>query len=339
LLILAAPWPGKEQAEGEAAAEAPVPAPSGKAKAAKVATERAVGPFRTDVIGLSRCKTWLDDVLVALRTVEHPESGVKSEGVWTEARDFLWRDAPKGVARPEAQMAADTGGNALPLGQLAAEIVAVPMKVCNPSGAGTVQGGIPPAERLGGKPWDKAGDPRLFAKAKQEGSVVHRVFELWGFRGELADAVVARALEDVLPGAAQNQVHARTQHVRALIEHACACQPGLLEELREAAGRGEVLHEVDMQAMVPAEEPTVVVGQIDLLYRGSDGAWHLIDYKSSEVEEEDPKKHKGLEDRIAEYYGQVREYAVRVVALLPAGQRLATFGLWFVKDGAVVRWK
>ena len=46
----------------------------------------------------------------------------------------------------------------------------------------------------------------------------------------------------------------------------------------------------------------------------------------------------GIDARIAHYYPQVALYAQTVQGRLPGGGRLATYGLWFVREGRVVRW-
>jgi ATP-dependent exoDNAse (exonuclease V) beta subunit len=96
-----------------------------------------------------------------------------------------------------------------------------------------------------------------------------------------------------------------------------------------------VLHELRVQV---DQGETRVEGFVDLLWRDDDGAWHLLDYKATEVDADAAVGGDGLEARIRHYHPQVSLYATALEGRLPEGQSLASYGLWFVREGRVVRW-
>ena len=100
-------------------------------------------------------------------------------------------------------------------------------------------------------------------------------------------------------------------------------------EFHHAAARGDVHHELEIGHTGP--DGGRVEGSVDLLYRAADGAWHVVDYKTNRVPDE-----QTLRRRIAAYYPQVRAYAAALDGRVDAP--VASHALWFVAAGVVARW-
>ena len=287
----------------------------------------------TDVPCLWAAKSWLDDLEVALRTPQGQEP------IWQAGRDFFYTPTPE-VSSVVTQATETTPASSRPsVSWRTAARASCPPLVHPVNPSKLLPKGLPPKHEVL-PPTSGLTPPvtRPFVDKRREGTAVHRAFELWAYRGELTAAAAETAVDEL--GVSADLRDASVQHVLAMIDHACRCQPALAEELREAAARGEVLHETTLRLDLP-DSPSHdrIEASIDLLYRGRDRRWHLLDYKASEIE--DDEKASGprtLATKCHHYYPQVEAYAANVQRGLPPGETLGSFGLWFVKDGAVARW-
>jgi ATP-dependent exoDNAse (exonuclease V) beta subunit len=150
----------------------------------------------------------------------------------------------------------------------------------------------------------------------------------WGYRGECLDECLETAVRETCGPAGLDK---RVAWLRKLIDRLGKLQPALMAELRAAADRGELFHEVALGYLDTNGER--VEGSIDLLYRGGDGQWRILDYKTSRFE-----TPAALKERLADYYPQVAAYAAATRGHLLSGHRLASYGLWFVVAGITVAW-
>ena len=294
--------------------------------------------LETDVVSFRMSKNWLDDFRLALRAKEGDAA------VWQLGRDFVWSpaasdDMADDVAQSMTEATtADAAPQMVAWQNIARTLPPEFVHIVNPS---KIKSTTPPAdaETLAAAAGSTAPETKPFDDPRREGTAVHRAFELWGYRGEMTGSAAQAAVDEI--GTSQTCRGAQAAHVRAMVAHASRCQPGLVEELREARERGEMLHEVVLRLDLPiGAEGDRLEGSIDLLYRDRGGLWHLLDYKASEIEVDEEKAgRRDLAARSHHYYPQVKAYADSVQRVLPAGERLATFGLWFVKDGSIVRWR
>lgn len=337
LLVLSAPWPTGTPAVIER-------------NLTRLRAKRAPGaPF-----GLRHAASWYEDLVVGLGlrppgvrgspeathaatdTRGDEEPGLpETDGTWRPGRDFTW-------VRPQARVLGlpSTRPFVLPapeaLGRAAHAVESARVQRLNPSQQGS--SGAPPQPTLTSGAAGTLGGTSPFGSPIEEGHAVHRLFELWGYRSEPSDAQVrAAALTDLPPGA---DLAAREAWVRAVVRHALAGQPTLVAELRAAASAGRLFHEVGV--LVPRDPrdgaPGRWEGSIDLLWQDDGGAWHLLDYKAAESRAEIKAEDPDLGHKVRHYHPQVAAYADALAGRLPGGAGLASWGLWFLKDGALVRW-
>jgi len=118
------------------------------------------------------------------------------------------------------------------------------------------------------------------------GTMFHALMEQWGFRfdlgspGDCFDPGYLRAF------AARFETRSGVDHAMWL-RKALELFPGhpLYPELRAAADRGELFHEVQVSALLPSDATLPggldVAGRIDLLFRDAAGRWCVIDYKET----------------------------------------------------------
>ncbi len=294
------------------------------------------------------------------------------EGAWVEGRDYRWAE-PTPVAKP----AASKLSSALPK-NTEDRLAAVPsseVTIRNPSQEKPGTSVPPPARRLSGgeagttKRAPAAAKKSSGAKSKSaaggtgsddlarnprlDGTIGHRAFATWAWRhfppesGLTLDSIAEQAIRDELPKNAGNSAatSASLTHYKSwlldVLRAAEERQPELAKALRSAAARGDVVHETRVQvdlapSTTDASTGARVEGSIDLLWRDEAGLWHLLDYKVTKDDEVDSDH---LDELIAKYYPQVSLYARAMEGRLPDGERLATYGLWFVKTGHVVEWE
>ena len=156
--------------------------------------------------------------------------------------------------------------------------------------------------------------------ARDRGTLFHAAMEQWGFQGDPPDVARCTHLAELaFPGTGAR--HATWLH--ACVER-IATSP-YAEELRAAAARGELFHEVPLDAVVP--DTARVTGRIDLLYRDAQRRWCVVDYK---LTKKGPDA-EGLASLAREYGGQLDLYR-RVVTewgKAPMGR----LGLWLAAAG------
>ena len=286
-------------------------------------------------------RSWLEDVVIALGLeVTDPPSGSEQpgtwrlgEGAWVEGRDYRWVQP---VAIPTPATIDAVGSVPSDTARRLAVVPSQPVLVRNPSKA--TGGGAPTslpevaatgADRKLDQPF---GSPRL------AGTIAHRAFATWAWRDIGVDTVTEAAIRDELPERVTasevfvDALPAYTSWVAEVVRTAEARQPELARDLRAAAARGDVVHETCVQVDVDGAR---VEGSIDLLWRDATGMWHLLDYKVTGADE---VSDESLDKRVAHYHPQVALYAQSIQGRLGHDERLATYGLWFVKEGRVVRW-
>jgi ATP-dependent helicase/nuclease subunit A len=280
-------------------------------------------------IDLACAGSWLDVVQFALQLKPGMDDGlVPSDGVWKQGRDFAWvRPDGEGYGERTVTAPVTAAPDIAALRRAARAVAAVPLEIVNPSGLKPTR---PPPPHALAQPISAPGLPAdgPFASKDEEGNAFHRAAQLWSFRGAWDPGIAERAVREAVGPA---RVEARAKRVDAIVRALEKAQPALVAELRASADRGELFHEVDVGFLDAAGHR--FEGAIDLLYRDAAGRWHLLDYKTSELGREGK-----LEAKIAEYHPQVAAYEEALRGKLPGGASLASWGLWFVEAGVVVRW-
>lgn len=283
---------------------------------------------RRGTLGLGEAKSWLDDLTFALQLQPDATGRLQPGDLWREGRDFAWtRPAGAGYGDAAAPTEQPPRLHRAALQRAAHAVEVVPRAVLNPSK-------LPPAAHapaptlIAPAAVVAPASASAFGGADAGGSAFHRAVQLWSYRGACPDALLAQAVRDTC---GEHRLDERAAELRALLARLQATQPGLLGELRTAAARGELFHEVGIGYVDAAG--TRVEGSIDLLYRGGDGQWHLLDYKTDRIDGAGT-----LEQRIADHHAQVAAYAESTRGRLLAGQQLASYGLWFVTAGTVATW-
>lgn len=179
---------------------------------------------------------------------------------------------------------------------------------------------------------DIASVARAFGSAARFGDAFHLLMQRSAYVPALAPQVVKSvATKHGIGGATElaaqllQQLYAGAQRHKALFA-----------ELAAAADRGDLFHEVRIATAIGTDygiQPNAprgyIEGQIDLLWRDASGGWHVLDYKSGAGSES---------AETSKYQQQVRLYADATSALLPVGERVVDYGLWFVRLGVVTRW-
>ena len=289
-------------------------------------------------------KSWLEDVLIALdlqvdETLAEDGKSVVSgawglgDGAWVAGRDYAWVQP---VAAPVERAAVALGTWPVDTARRLAIVPDDALVVRNPSKEkpGSIPLRLPEDAPIGS-------DPKLlqpFGSARLAGTIAHRAFATWAWRDLPIDAFAAAAVRDELPASVVDSpsfaghLPGYAAWVVEILRTAEARQPVLARALREAATRGDLVHEARVQVDLGGER---IEGSIDLLWRDASGLWHLLDYKTTETAE---ISDTSIDGRVLHYHPQVALYAATVQGRLPAGERLATYGLWFVREGRVVRW-
>jgi ATP-dependent helicase/nuclease subunit A len=289
---------------------------------------RAMDPH--DPIDLTDATTWLDVVQTAIQL--RPGDGdalVPGDGLWVEGRDFAWvRPAGEGygVVGPPGPAAPATAGLDA-LRRAARGVPPVPLEIVNPSALKA--DGLPPPPIIAQPTAVPAlGTETPFASKDEEGNAFHRAAQLWSFGGPWDPSIAETAVREAVGPAC---LAARAARVDEIVRALETGQPALVAELHAAADRGELFHEVDVGFLDAAGRR--FEGAIDLLYRDSGGSWHVLDYKTSDIE-----RAGKLGAKIAEYHPQVAAYAEALRGKLPGRASLTSYGLWFVEAGLVARW-
>jgi hypothetical protein len=87
----------------------------------------------------------------------------------------------------------------------------------------------------------------------------------WSYTGDCTRALVEHVVGEASPAVRK----ARVDRLVELVAVQAAAQPALVDELRAAAARGDLFHEVDVG--VPAAPGRRVEGAIDLIWRNQAG--------------------------------------------------------------------
>jgi ATP-dependent helicase/nuclease subunit A len=106
----------------------------------------------------------------------------------------------------------------------------------------------------------------------------------------------------------------------------------LLPELRAARARGELFHEVELDALVSESQQFArISGRIDLLWRDEGRLWNVLDYKASHK----VRSVAEMQDLQWEYGPQLLLYRKALERWRPRGeiQFLGRFGLWLATAG------
>ncbi len=284
-------------------------------------------------IGLRHSRTWMEDLVLALkmrpRGKSDPNGGPLVAGeTWRQGVDFVWTIAEADCAAAgDAQPAVTTRAPADPVRLSRAMEVVPPQcwKIVRPS-VHEKATAVPDAmvrTPASVPPWKRShplGSPTL------EGSLVHRALQEWCYSGPVEgrhlDAAIRAEVGETLDPALRDWL-------QAILAHAIAAQPGMVEELTRAAARGDVHHEAQVSVTFDAEGERVT-GAIDLLFRDDGGTWRVLDYKTDAAE-------GSLAEFQRTYHGQVACYARALGGLLPPIEAVR-IGLWRLKSGHVVEW-
>ncbi|PRP97290.1 PD-(D/E)XK nuclease superfamily protein [Enhygromyxa salina] len=164
------------------------------------------------------------------------------------------------------------------------------------------------------------------------GELFHAAMERWDFEG---DPPLSRELEPLVaityperPGVDRRRISSWLVRCVELFgdDHA------LLAELRAARARGELFHEVDVDALVPDDaRDHWISGRMDLLWRDADERWNVLDYKvTAKV-----RSRAQMQELQWEYGPQLLLYREALKRWRPRGelQRLGRFGLWLAPAG------
>ncbi len=158
------------------------------------------------------------------------------------------------------------------------------------------------------------------ADARERGTLFHAAMEQWGFIGDVPDlARCAEFAERAFPGEGHQHANWLSACVRRMEESAYSA------ELRAAAKRGELFHEVPIDAVL--DDTHRVTGRIDLLYRDENGRWCVVDYKLTRKGTD----AKDLDELAREYGGQLDLYR-RIVESWNGGP-MGRLGLWLAASG------
>lgn len=290
---------------------------------------------------LRNAKNWAEILFLAIYSpitgaTADPTADTLAPVIWEEGKHYrrvspALQEPPAG--NPEAAIALPTDFTAR-----LRTVTTTPITILNPSAAtdrqpATLLPEVPPTDA----PAPDAKHP--FASAREAGTIAHRAFATWGWRGTPDDTLATLAITDTLAPAVPPEPTLAVQraHLLALLRRTEARQPALAAALRDAASRGDLFHEVRVQVDTPTAR---IEGSIDLLWQDQAGAWHLLDYKATDADlpiagDANPS----LDRRIQHYLPQVQAYATALRGALPNGASLATYGLWFVREGRVLRWQ
>lgn len=147
------------------------------------------------------------------------------------------------------------------------------------------------------------------------GTLFHACMERLDFaRPQAPGALVRQAAEELGLGEPGASVEA---DLGEMIEAMKGTE--LWGELRAA---GRIVRELDFVLTLGA---LTLRGQIDLLYRGSDGRWHIVDYKSDRVGPE------GVEAHARRYELQMTAYALAAARWLGGRADVADATLYFLR--------
>jgi ATP-dependent helicase/nuclease subunit A len=284
-------------------------------------------------IGLRHSRTWMEDLVLALKMAPsdepEPTAGpLVAHATWRPGLDFVWMevDAPQESAA-DVQPAVTTRIPSDPVRLLRAAKIDPPRtwKIVRPSAHASATS-VPdaavrtPSAVPAWKPGHPLGSPAL------EGNLVHRAIREWCYSGPMEPRHLDAAIRAEV---GESRDPALRVWLQAILAHALAAQPGVVEELARAAGRGEVHHEARVSVTFEAAGERVV-GAIDLLFRDDGGAWRVLDYKTD-----------AAEGNLAEFernrHGQVALYARALTGLVPPVQ-VVRIGLWRLKSGHVAEW-
>ena len=165
-----------------------------------------------------------------------------------------------------------------------------------------------------------------FATDADEGTAFHALMERHGYGdrspAELIDEVLAELLFD------DQSRELRAQAIVQLAENALTA--AIVPELRAAAVRGELYHELPLRFV--QDGCHYVYGIIDLVWRDGAGRYHLLDYKTGFRY---PTVDEPQNDQLRHHYAQTSLYAE---GLALCGLDVATFGVWYVGAPALLRW-
>ena len=169
-------------------------------------------------------------------------------------------------------------------------------------------------------------DPRAL------GELFHRAMERWDFEGEPPRSSELEALVAV---AYPERDAADRRRITAWLARCVELfgeDEALLTELRAARARGELFHEVDIDALVAEHDRDHrISGRIDLLWRDEQGLWNVLDYKvTSKV-----RSRTQMQELQWEYGAQLLLYRTALERWRPRGELryLGRFGLWLATAG------
>lgn len=278
-------------------------------------------------LALPDSKEWRRDLVYALQCQVGADGGLLPTDVWKEGRDFAWV-TPPGEGYGEATPLAQASGKVDPARiRLAAQAVALEPQVTITPSSLPEDPNPPPATlvRASGRGPAPA---TPFGSADEEGTAFHRTAQLWSYSGSCERALIERAVRGEY---GDYKLAERVERIAAIIAWLETSHPTLVADLRDAASRGELFHEVAVGHL--REDGAWVEALVDLLYRDRAGAWHVLDYKTNRIPDE-----ATLKARLADYHAQVAAYAEALRGRLPGGASVASYGLWFVTAGVVGRW-
>jgi ATP-dependent exoDNAse (exonuclease V) beta subunit len=163
------------------------------------------------------------------------------------------------------------------------------------------------------------------------GELFHAAMQAWDFVGDPPTG--ARLAERVTI----HHGHRDPADQRRLTQWLSRCverfaESELLVELRAARARGELFHEVELDALVrESQQFARITGRIDLLWRDEGRLWNVLDYKASHK----VRSVAEMQDLQWEYGPQLLLYRKALERWRPRGeiQFLGRFGLWLATAG------
>lgn len=121
---------------------------------------------------------------------------------------------------------------------------------------------------------------------RELGSAFHEAMERWNFVGAPPGPDLCTSIAQRRFGRASESTRIAVTAISGWLRESVAllAESELAAGLRAAAEKGDLFHEVELDALLPSEDPQFgpqhrVRGRIDLLWRDDAGRWNLLDYK------------------------------------------------------------
>lgn len=174
-------------------------------------------------------------------------------------------------------------------------------------------------------PWSKDRDLEDSIAESQLGLLLHAAMEHWGCKAEQfpSAAVMRRLATQYVPATGNLELGWLEDCLRRLEKSPLGA------EMTAAAERGELWHEVPLDALLQAAGPRsaqLLSGRIDALFRDTQGQWVVVDYKLV--------RSTDAAALVRKYQPQLQAYrlVLEEAGLTPVGRT----GLWSAADGVAI---